>query len=283
MLGIVHRLIGRPWIPGYKVGDEIFAGGFGKIYRAVQKKNNVVVALKVLNEEGVKIAQILNKDKKARWEAEIIASLNHPNIIRCYEYGCLKHYYWMALEFVESSLTDFIGACRNADEERMMIPLFEQLLSAVAYIHQKGYIHRDLCLSNILITRQRQLKVIDFGLTVPIDSSLTQGKAGTPSYMAPELIRSSRHSIQSDIYSLGVMMYEMVTGTKPFKGDDPQAKMVRSLNVRPPRPSSIEGVHISPELEALILRAMEKEPKDRFPSVKDMENALIIIRHKHKL
>jgi serine/threonine-protein kinase len=280
MLNIVQKIIGHPWIPGYRIQERLFSGGFSEIYRAVQKRQDRTVALKILNEEGVKIASLMEKDGTTRWEAEILSTLDHPHIIRCLEYGRRGPYYWLALEFVESLIENHVGTCRSPEDETRMIELFLQLLGAVSYLHQKGYVHRDICLGNILVTADGQVKLIDFGLAVPHGSSVTQGKAGTPSYMAPELIRSSRHSVQSDIYSLGVVMYEMMTRRKPFRGQDAQAKMVRSLNVRPVPPSSVEGVSISPDLEQIILRAMEKDPADRFQSVKDMENALIVVRHR---
>lgn len=282
MLKWVQKLTGKPWVPGYKVGDEIFAGGFSRIYRAVQKKTNRDVALKVLNEEGVKIAGLMNNADLTLWEGELIGALDHPNIIKCYECGCEKDYYWIALEYVENHLDDYWEKSTTREQEDRALDLILQLIRAVAYVHRKGYIHRDIAMNNILVTESGVLKLIDFGLTVHQNSSVTRGKAGTPSYMAPELIRKSRHSVQTDIYSLGVVMYELVTHEKPFKGEDAQARMVRSLNVKPPTPGSVKDVNISPELEHVITKAMDKDTEERFQTVDSIENALILLKHKRQ-
>ena len=132
-------------------------------------------------------------------------------------------------------------------------------------------------MDNILVDKTGRAKLIDFGLTVPTNSSVIKGRAGTPSYMAPEMIRKWTHTQLTDIYSFGVVMYELITGRKPFRGKWKEVRMTRSLNVNPMMPSKL-GRYCSQELEELLQHCLEKEPEKRIQSAREIDYALFVMR-----
>lgn len=270
-----------PRIKGFEMQKRIFRGAFSNIYLATMKRKKETVALKVLTEAGSRIASLLRRHPSTLWEGELLSVLDHPNIIKCIGYS-KDPPYWVAMDYVESKLTSFVGRCANAEEESDILLLLAQLASAMSYLHTRGLVHRDICMSNILVDHDGLLKLIDFGLTVPIDSSVTRGRAGTPSYMAPEMIRKWTHTEVTDIYSFGVVMYELLTGTKPFRGHLREQRMTRSLNVNPPMPSTI-GRFCSPDVEEVLAKCLSKEPEHRFNNSHELDSALFVLLHSRKL
>ena len=264
-------------IEGYEVGELIYSSGFSDVYKGTQLKNQIVVALKILNEAGTRIASLMEKHHSTVWEGPLMKRLDHPNIARCIEYSTKSRSYWIALEYLERKASDYVGQCNNEEEENRLIILLSEVISAVGYLHERGYIHRDLCMDNILVDRAGTAKLIDFGLTVPTNSSVMKGRAGTPSYMAPEMIRSWTHTELTDIYSFGVIMYELITGRKPFRGKWKEERMTRSLNLIPLTPSQLDR-YCSPELEELLQTCLEKDPSKRIHSAREIDNALFVIR-----
>lgn len=271
----------EPRIKGFDVGKRIFTGAFSNIYKALHKQSDQVVALKILTPAGSRIAALLKKHPKTLWEGELLSVLDHENIVNCVDYS-KKPPFWLAMAFVESALGSYVGRCHNVEEENDILRILGQLTSALDYLHSKGLVHRDLCMSNILVTKEGELKLIDFGLAVPSDSSVTRGRAGTPSYMAPEMIRKWRHTETTDIYSFGVIMYELLTGIKPFKGFLREQRMNRSLNVNPAPPSKL-GRFCSADSEALLMKCLSKDPADRFGSTGELDKAIFVLQRKHGL
>jgi len=274
------KLAAGPRVKGYEIGECIFTGAFSNIYKSTHLKLGKTVALKILTESGSRIAAALEKHRTTLWEGQLLSTLDHPNIVKCVEYGT-KPTFWLAMEFIESVLREYVGRCNNREEEDALLDVMSQLISTISYLHSKGLIHRDVCLGNILVDEDQKLSLIDFGLTIPVATSVTRGRAGTPSYMAPEMIRKWAHSELTDIYSFGVVMYELITGKKPFKGKLREQRMARSLNVMPPEPSRI-GRHCAPELEELLMKCLEKDPKERFKKASEIQDALFLVRDKRR-
>jgi serine/threonine protein kinase len=269
-------------IEGYEVEDLICSGGFSDVFKAIQVKNQILVAMKILNEAGCRIAALMEKHHSTVWEGPLMKRLDHPNIARCIDFSKKGRPYWIALEYLERKASDYVGQCNNKEEENRMIILLSEVISAVSYLHERGYIHRDLCMDNILVDRAGTAKLIDFGLTIPTDSSVVKGRAGTPSYMAPEMIRSWTHTELTDIYSFGVVMYELITARKPFWGKWKEERMTRSLNLIPLMPSQL-GRYCSPELEELLQSCLEKDPSKRIQSAREIDNTLFLLRLKRGL
>jgi len=282
MLGWLRfRSPGELRIKGYEIGEQIFAGAFSNIYKGYHTEQQIPVALKVLTSAGSRIARRLDANPTTSWEGELLRRLDHPNIVKCIEYGTInkRRTYWLSLEYLESRLGLYVGRCQNADEENDLLAIFSQIASAIRYLHDRNLVHRDICLGNIMLASDNVAKLIDFGLTVPVDSSVLRGRAGTPSYMAPEMIKRWQYIPATDVYSFGVVMYELITGRKPFTGVLPEQRMTSSLNVQPLPPSRM-NIYCDPELERLVMRCLSKDPAKRAQSAAEVEDALFLLRRK---
>lgn len=268
-------------VRGYEVEEQVFEGAFSNIYRASRTEDDQEVALKVLTDAGQKMAEMLDEHRKAVWEGELLESLDHPNIVRCIDSGKGSPY-WLAMEYIESHITSLIGTCNNKQEENRILEFCNQIVDALAYVHSRGFVHRDICLTNVLATEDGTAKLIDFGMAVPQGCKLVEGRVGTPSYMAPEMIKSSHYTSSADIYSLGIVMYEMVTGQKPFGGRMKEQRMTRSLNVDP-HPPSEHAEYCSQELEDLIMRCISKDMDERPTEARELSQSLFVLRRRRGL
>ncbi|MFW6456972.1 MAG: serine/threonine protein kinase [Planctomycetota bacterium] len=278
---ILSKLGFQTPVRGYEVEEQIFEGAFSNIYRAVRVPDNQIVALKVLTEAGEKMATLLDDNPKTVWEGELLRSLDHPNIVKCFDSGIGSNY-WLSMEYVESHLKSYVGVCRNKEEENRIIELCNQIVSALEYVHSRGYVHRDICLSNLLVSEDGTAQLIDFGMAVPQGCQLLQGRVGTPSYMAPEMIKTSHYTASADMYSLGIVMYELITGQKPFGGEMKEQRMTRSLNFDP-HPPSEHAVYCSKELDDLVMRCMSKDVDERPGEARELAHSLFILRRRRGL
>ncbi|MBM4050651.1 MAG: serine/threonine protein kinase [Planctomycetes bacterium] len=271
----------RYLIPGFEILRQTASGGFSTIYKAWDETRQIVVALKVLNEVGGKLAAFLDEGEDTRWEGEIAMSLKHPNIIQTYECGKKGGRYYLAMEYISCVKAKYLCPVESPRELADRLRILMQVVEALTYVHDKGLLYRDVCVGNVLVDRKLTAKLIDFGLTVPkAQGSVYHGKAGTPSYMAPEMIRTEQADERTDIYSFGVLMYEFLTGKKPFKAEDKFSRMVRSLNVNP-APMTRFSPSVSPQLQAIVSRAMEKETRRRYQSMSEVRNALLALTQTH--
>lgn len=268
-------------VSGFTVEEHVFEGAFSNIFRARRVKDGHEVALKVLTRAGEKIASMLHEHDAALWEGKLLKSLQHPNIVEYVDSGT-KNPYWIAMEFIPCSLKPFVGQCHNKQQENRIIEIFSQIVLAVEHLHSKGLVHRDICLGNLLMDSRGTVKLIDFGMAVPAGCRLMKGRVGTPSYMAPEMIRKSEYTPAADIYSIGIVMYELITGRKPFKGAMKEQRMTRSLNVDPAPPTNFD-CHCSPELERLVMKCISKDLNERPGEARKVEQSLFLIRHNRGL
>jgi len=267
--------LGAKSVPGYEVGDQIAEGAFSTVHRARSTSDVKTAAVKITNKKGTRLYRILEKDPNALWEGELMSSLSHPNIAEVYDYGKAGGRYWVAMELVDVKTGNYLKPPRTEAAVRERLDILIQVAQALSHVHEKGFLHRDMCLGNVLIGPNKQVKLVDFGIALPINHSpVRDSKAGTPSYMAPEVIREGITNIRSDVYSCGVVMYELMTGNKPFKAADKYQRMLKNLST-PPLPPSRYSPHISPQIDAVILKAIEKNPGDRYENMQDLCYALI--------
>ncbi len=266
----------------YRDIQEINSGGMGVVYKARQKSLNRLVALKMVGRGPFASEAELSR---FHTEAQAAAKLAHPNIVTVYEVGEHEGRPYFSMKLVEGgSLAGSIEECnkRNpkwsapADSPDLCNPkvaarLLVKVARAVHYAHQRGVLHRDLKPGNILIDAQGEPHVTDFGLARLLDreSSLTlTGEAlGTPHYMAPEQAsgKPSQITTAADVYSLGAILYELLTGRPPFQADTPLQVIRQAEEQEPKRPSSL-GVRVSRDLETICLRCLEKDPQKRYDS-----------------
>jgi serine/threonine protein kinase len=267
--------------PGQKLGKYVIKaligrGGAAEVYQASDPDLNRDVAIKLMHPNSLDAAHAISQ---LRHEAQAVAALNHPNIIRVYEFHAEHGIFFMVMELIGGpTLYTLIRKYPHGMPLPIVLNIFAQILNAVEYAHARGLIHRDIKPSNVLLADGFRPVLTDFGLAqVGGSTRLTvQGMAsGTPLYLAPELLKSDTIQSTSDIYALGVMLYEMVTGEQPFKGDSYVQIVRQHQEVEPPPPSQIIP-DLPSNIEKVILRAMQKNPALRFQTARQMLTELTL-------
>jgi serine/threonine protein kinase/Tol biopolymer transport system component len=255
-------------IGSFRIIEKIGEGGMGVVYKAQDIRLDRIVALKFLPERFS-----VTEEERARFlqEAKAAATLNHPNV--CTIHGVEQHgtQQFIQMEFVEGQTLHEI-AQQGAIPPTQALDYAIQIAEALQEAHQRGIVHRDIKSENIMINTRKQVKVMDFGLA-KLRGSLKLTKAsstlGTLGYMAPEQIQGNEADARADLFSFGVVLYEMLTGRLPFRGEHEAALMYSILN-EDPQPLSITGGEPVPELEHIIGKALEKNPDERYQSAKDL-------------
>ena len=267
-----------PAIEGYEMISRIHAGAQGVVYKAVQLSTSRTVAVKLLPHE-----HSATDRQKHRFEREVglAASLRHPNIVTVYDSGLTSGRYFFAMEYIHGKALDqFLKSAEITVADKLR--LFATICSAVSYAHQKGVIHRDLKPGNILIDAAVQPHVVDFGLAKSAGVVAMQGDSpftltsqfmGTLAYASPEQTKGDPTLIdtRSDVYALGVILYEMLTGTYPYPMNPDLAKMFHTICHVPPKPPSAVATGVGADIDTIVLRALAKEPERRYQTVAELQ------------
>ncbi|HNH34361.1 MAG TPA: serine/threonine-protein kinase, partial [Rhodocyclaceae bacterium] len=250
----------------YEIRRELGSGAMGIVYEGWDPAIGRRVAIKTVKREQLDRAEAEEVLVRFRREAQAAGRLSHPNIVAIYEFGEDGGTSFIAMEFIEGrELKDHFD-----DEERFPLPrvvaIMEQLLAALDHAHKNGVVHRDIKPANIILLADGTVKVADFGIARIESSNLTQAGSvlGTPSYMSPEQFMGQTVDGRSDLYSAGVILYQFLTGEKPFTGALTTI-MHKVLNEEPPAPS-ILNVQVRRPFDALVKKAMAKRPDERFQS-----------------
>ena len=253
----------------YELLEEIGHGGMGVVYRARDTRLNRVVALKM-----ILAGQFASEREVRRFraEAEAVARLDHPNIVPIYEVGEQDGRPFYSMKFMEGgTLTERLAARTAPPAPREAASLLVRIARAVHHAHQRAILHRDLKPGNILLDAQGEPHVSDFGLAKCLDSTdgltLSGATVGSPNYMSPEQAagQSERLTTASDTYSLGALLYQLLTGSPPFEAATPLATMKRVMEEEPRRPSALNSA-VDRDLETVCLKCLEKDPQVRYPS-----------------
>ena len=260
----------------YQDCKEVGRGSMGVVYKARDPKIDRIVALKVLRQDRIATDTLVKRFFK---EAKIIGRLAHPRIVTIYDIGEDNGTIYIAMEFLKGKpLSDLIGDKPfNAEK---VIELGTQIAATLDYAHQEGVIHRDIKPSNIIINPDGQIKITDFGIAHIEDSSATlqtlPGEImGTPAYMSPEQVEGHPVDCRSDIFSLGIILYELITGTRPFGGEGKGlATTFNEIMLTTPREPYKESQSIPEELSKIIMKALEKDPDKRFQTGRELADAL---------
>jgi len=254
----------------YRLDATVARGGMATLFKATDLGDGRVVAIKVPHEE-MEADPILVE--RFRREQEIGQEIDHPGVVKTYD-GEERSRLYMVIEWVDGRLLRTI-----LNEERQLpieraTNLTLQILDALDTMHKHGVVHRDLKPENIMVDAEDRIKLIDFGIAMKedarrltfVDMSTT---LGTPDYISPEQVKGQRGDQRSDIYSLGVMFYEMLTGEPPYSGPNPLAVMNERL-LHDPEPARSRRAEISPELNEILNRAMERDPRRRYQTASEM-------------
>ncbi|MCF0113132.1 MAG: serine/threonine protein kinase [Bacilli bacterium] len=267
MIELGDKIDGR-----YRISSRIATGGMADVYEANDLVNRRIVSLKIMKEALLRDPENL---KRFQRETAMAASLSHPNIVQVYGSGEIEGRPYMANEYVKGQTLrdklEFSVTLNLADACEVMV----QLATGVDYIHKHGLVHRDLKPDNLFYMRDGTLKISDFGISTPV-GAMPSGDAiqGTIYYCAPEVLLGKPASVANDIYSMGVVFFEILTGRVPFDGKTPDEVAVKQVEKRFPEASKILP-SIPPIFDKIIIQACRKRPEERYPSAEAFRQAII--------
>lgn len=259
----------------YQILGELGRGAMGVVYRGYDPLIEREVAIKTLRADLLEGNEKTTLLARFKHEAQAAGRLNHPNIVQVYDYGEEGGHVFIAMELIQGKeLKEFI-----AEEARFDLPgivrMMDELLDALAFAHGKGVVHRDIKPSNIVVLKNGHIKVTDFGIARLESSTLTQAGnvLGTPSYMSPEQFMAQRVDGRSDLFSSGVLLYELLTGEKPFNGNSFATIMHKVLRETPIPPSEL-NITLPAAFDAVVAKALAKRPDERFQDARAFALAL---------
>jgi serine/threonine protein kinase len=276
MNSLIGRSLGR-----YHILEQLGEGGMAIVYKAFDTSLERNVAIKIIRKEAFPPEQLDSILRRFEREAKALARLSHPNIVKVHDYGEFEGSPYLVMEYLPG------GTLKESIEKNKYQPVSWQssarlllpMARALAYAHQQGILHRDVKPSNIMITATGDPMLTDFGIAKILEAEEAQGLTrsgtgiGTPEYMAPEQGKGEKVDARADIYSLGIVYYEMVTGRRPYIADTPMAVVIKQIN--DPLPNPRDFVHDLPEnVERVILKALAKQPENRYPEMNAFANAL---------
>jgi len=275
------RLRKRSRLDDFIIYGQTAKGSMSKVYRARDPLRNIIVAVKILDPERAATVSKINTHYRDETEGEIAIKLRHPSLVVTYETGKLKNSEYLIMEFIEGVGLNYLVETKSDRLVGKRITIMRQMAEALAYMHEQGYAHRDVCPRNVMVTNEDQPKLIDFGLAVPLRPEFMKpgNRTGTPSYMAPELIRRRVVDHRVDIFAYGVSFYEAFTARQPWPGGDTIAKMVQHLNVPA---QDIRGLNpnMSTALCDLVRELMENNPSLRVQTMAEVVERLSDIEKK---
>jgi serine/threonine-protein kinase len=270
-------LAGKVFSNRYEIQRELAQGGMAEVYLARDQLLNRPVALKALFPEYAREPSFVERFRR---EAQAAANLNHPNIVAIYDWGQEDGTYFIVMEYVEGrSLRDLIRS-EAPLEASQAAEIGAEIASALGFAHRNGVVHRDVKPGNVLLTRTGTVKVTDFGIArAGASDGLTQTGSvmGTATYFSPEQAQGLPVDGRSDVYALGVVMYEMLTGVAPFTADSPVSVAYKHVREEPVPPSE-RNPDIPPDLELIVATALAKDPQSRYPTADDMRADILRFR-----
>jgi eukaryotic-like serine/threonine-protein kinase len=262
-------LIDRVFDKRYVIKRKLGSGGMADVYLAEDQELGRRVALKLLDDRHASDEQFVERFRR---EAQSAAGLNHPNIVSIFDRGRAEGTYYIAMEYLDGRTLKELLVRNGPTPVPIAIDYARQILSALAFAHRNGIVHRDIKPHNIVVGGDGRLKVTDFGIARSGTSQMTEvgSIVGTAQYLSPEQARGAPVDPRSDLYSLGVVLYEMLTGKVPFTGDTPVEIAMKHLS-QVPKPPSEWRPQVPHDLDAVVMRALAKDPEQRYGSAEEMD------------
>jgi serine/threonine-protein kinase len=256
----------------YRIVRKLGTGGMANVYLAEDQELGRRVAIKILDDRHASDDQFVERFRR---EAKNAAGLNHPNIVSIYDRGEAEGTYYIAMEYLDGRSLKELIVTRGPAPVHVAIDYARQILAALRFAHRNSIVHRDIKPHNVLVDDDGRLKVTDFGIARAGASEMTEAGSiiGTAQYLSPEQAKGTTVDHRSDIYSIGVVLYELLTGRVPFTGDTAVEIAMRHLSSVPEPPSALRD-GISPELDMVVLRALAKDPDDRYQTAEEMDAEL---------
>jgi len=257
----------------YQLLNELGRGGMGAVYKANDYQRDRIVAMKVLPAELAYTSTFMVRFER---EIETLRRLQHPNIVQMYDVGDVEDVRFYCMEYVDGGSVESLLEAEGKLSLEVAVDITYQVAEALEYAHAQGVVHRDIKPANILLTRDGTAKVTDFGVAKVIEATqvtVTSGIVGTIEYLAPEQASGGAVTQATDIYSLGITLYEMVTGRSPFEGETPTQVLHKQLHSLPEQPRYLRP-EVPQRLNDLILKMMEKQPERRIPSAQALKREL---------
>ncbi|MCR4780852.1 MAG: Stk1 family PASTA domain-containing Ser/Thr kinase [Ruminiclostridium sp.] len=284
----MDKNIGKKLDNRYELTELIGVGGMADIYKATDIIENRTVAVKILKNEFAKSEDF---QRRFRNESKAIALLSHKNIVKIYDVGFTEKIQYIVMEYIDGiTLTEYIER-QGVLKWRDAVHFTTQILRALQHAHDRGIVHRDIKSQNVMLMADGTIKVMDFGIAHfnrETDKTISEKAIGSVHYISPEQARGEMTDEKSDIYSVGVMLYEMLTGVKPFDGDNPVSIALKHMQTQP-KPMTEINSSIPEGLEEITMKAMQKEPSKRYQTagemIKDIEefkkNPSIVFEYKY--
>ena len=270
-----NDLTGTLFADRYKLERKLGSGGMADVWLAEDQELGRKVAVKILHERYATDEQFVERFRR---EATHAAGLSHPNIVSIYDRGVVDGSYYIVMEYIEGRTLKELIVTRGPCPVPVAISYTRQILAALRYAHKNGIIHRDIKPHNVLVDREGRVKVADFGIARAGASEMTEAGSivGTAQYLSPEQARGAPVDESSDLYSTGIVLYELLTGTVPFTGETPVEIAMKHLSQTPDTPST-RRPDIPRDLDLVVLRALAKEPSERYRSASELDRDLELV------
>lgn len=254
-------------------------GSMSKVYRAYDKDIGRTVCLKVLDK--VKTAEMEKRlgNLTKPIEGEVCSELRHPNIVQTYDYGLTKQgEQYVVMELIDGMGLNFLIETRSPQLRGNRVNLLLQITDGLEYLHQQGFLHRDMCPRNVMVTSENVVKLIDFGLSIPNTYEFCRpgNRTGTPNYLAPELIKRVQTDARVDLFALGVTAYEVFTATLPWENSRSLQTLLSHLN-HPGRNPLDAKPDLHPAVAAFLVKAIARDPKERYQTTGEFRDALKLL------
>ncbi len=260
----------------YEILREIGKGAMGVVYEGNDDVKMRIVAIKAIRKSTVAQSEVKEVFSRFRREAQVAGSLNHRNIVRVYTYGEEGDVAYIAMERIHGTeLLNLIDSGKPFTAEEVNY-IMGQLLDALQYSHERRVVHRDIKPANLFLTNEGVIKIVDFGIA-KIESSILTAAGfvlGSPFYMSPEQYVGNQIDGRSDLYSAGVLMYQLLTGSLPLIGKDISETIQKVMHEMPQPPSRIKPENVTPEMDAVVMKALAKYPEERYQSAAEFAHAI---------